>query len=173
MKRRFLKGAVIVHCEHPRSTRTPDAESNKTTTPAPAAPAKTKDLVPGNFYSFEFFLEIPVAGQFHAGVPTVCIRTPEGTRWGSHVEWCWPDPSKRHIRWVDDPVRGISSRTLASPEDILGAEGSIGDMRLRFERILDWGKNQIVYALYCPEKNIRLAYGFSVDLFKATPRPEE
>jgi hypothetical protein len=44
----------------------------------------------------------------------------------------------------------------------------IGDMRLRFEKVLDLGQNQIVYALYCPEKNIRLAYGFDRLIFEPT-----
>lgn len=126
----------------------------------PVAPRP--DLIPGNFFSFEFFIELKIGDVVRVGYPKVCIRdTSTGVlRWGSKAEWSWPDPSKMRIAWVDDEQRGLSQRTLASVEDVLGAEGKIGDMRLRFEKILDLGRSQIVYALYCPEKNIRLAYGF-------------
>jgi hypothetical protein len=75
---------------------------------------------------------------------------------------------KLRIDWIDDERRGLTNRKLAKPEDALGAEGRIGDMHLRFERILDLGRNQVVFALYCPEKNIRLAYGFARAIFDPT-----
>lgn len=76
------------------------------------------------------------------------------------MEWSWPDPSKARVPWIDDNQRGLTRRTLASVEDVLGAEGTIGGKLIRFERILDLGHNQVVYALYCPTENFRMAYGF-------------
>jgi hypothetical protein len=79
-----------------------------------------------------------------------------------------PNPAKARATWIDDEQRGIASRTLTNVEDVLGAEGKIGDMHLRFEKVLDLGQNQVVYALFCPEKNIRLAYGFDRRVFEPT-----
>jgi len=131
-------------------------------TPAPARPA---ELIPGNFFQFEFFIELVIGERLLLGLPKVCIRNTQTQEisWGSSLEWAWPNPAKTRVRWTDDEERGVNRKTLDNPEDILGAEGSLGDMRLRFERILHAGNNQIVYALYCPEKNIRLAYGFARD----------
>jgi hypothetical protein len=130
--------------------------------PAPARPA---ELIPGNFFQFEFFIELPIGERLLLGLPKICIRNTQTQEisWGSKLEWAWPNPAKSRVRWTDDGERGVNRKTLENPEDILGAEGSLGDMRLRFERILHLGNNQIVYALYCPEKNIRLAYGFARD----------
>jgi hypothetical protein len=158
---------------------TPSAQPSIAPSPEPVKRIATQtkpqvkpkpELVPGNFYSFEFFIELKIQDVVHLGYPKVCTRdTSTGrTRWGSNVEWAWPNPAKAHVAWIDDEQRGITSRTLASVEDVLGAEGKIGDMRLRFEKILDLGQNQIVYALYCPEKNIRLAYGFDRRVFEPT-----
>ena len=85
---------------------------------------------------------------------------------GSRLDWSWPDPAKCRVPWIDDEKLGFISRMLARPEDALGTEGRIGDMNLSFEKILDLGQNQVVYALHCPEKNIRLAYGFARAIFK-------
>jgi hypothetical protein len=141
---------------------------------SPAISSRPEDAaqgtpLPGNFYSFEFFIELTLGDAVHLGYPKFCIRyTSTGlVRWGSKIEWAWPDPAKRRIAWLDDEHKGLKNKSLTTPDDALGAEGAIGDMRLRFERILDYGKNQIVYALYCPEKNIRLAYGFDRGIFQA------
>ncbi len=123
---------------------------------------------PGNFYSFDFFIEVQLREIVNIGYPKVPLRdmTSGNIRWGSKMEWSWPDPSKPRQCWIDDEQAGLAQRRLEQPEDALGAEGRIGDMRLRFEQILDLGENQIVYALYCPDKQIRLAYGFNRLLFE-------
>jgi hypothetical protein len=128
------------------------------------------DLFPGNFLNFEFFIEIKVGDLVHLGYPKIPIRdmTTKLVRWGSKMDWSWPDPSKTRIPWVDDDQRGLTHRTLASAEDVLGAEGTIGGKLLRFERILDLGHNQVVYALYCPVENFRMAYGFDRLIFEPT-----
>ena len=150
----------------------PSSEISKRTIAQSEPPpvGRKPELVPGNFFSFEFFIELKIGDVVHLGYLKVCLRdTSTGTvRWGSKVDWSWPDPNKLRIAWVDDEQRGLSGRTLASVEDALGAEGTIGDMRLRFEKILDLGRNQIVYALYCPERDIRLAYGFDRCAFELT-----
>ncbi len=123
----------------------------------------------GSFYSFEFFIELKINNVVHIGYPKVCVRDviSGAMRWGSKLDWSWPDPAKPRAGWIDDEQRGFANRTPQKPEDAIGAEGRIGDMHLRFERILEFGKNQVVYALYCPEKNIRLAYGFDRTIFEA------
>jgi hypothetical protein len=128
------------------------------------------DLVPGNFLSFEFFIELKVGDRVHLGYPKIPVRntTTKLVRWGSNVEWAWPNPSKARVPWIDDDQRGVTHRTLASVEDVLGAEGMIGGKLMRFERILDLGRNQIVYALYCPTHNFRMAYGFDRLIFEPT-----
>ncbi len=130
--------------------------------------AGTSDQVPGNFYSFEFFIELKINDVVHLGHPTVCLTNMCSgvVRWGPSIDWLLPDPKKRRVPWVDDEQNGFANRTLLKPEDALGAEGSIGNMRLRFEQILDLGRNVVVYALYCPEKDIRLAYGFNRQVFE-------
>jgi len=131
-----------------------------------ALPEKTveskPELVPGNFLTFEFFIELKVGDVVHLAYPKVALRDmiSKQVRWGSKAEWSWPDPSKLRIPWIDDGQRGLMGRTLASPEDALGAEGTVGGKILRFEQILDLGHNQIVYALFCPAENFRMAYGF-------------
>jgi hypothetical protein len=67
------------------------------------------------------------------------------------------------IDWVDDPERGIGARHIERPEDMLGAEGMLQVHRFRFERILDLGNNVVVYALFNPDKQMRMAYGFNRD----------
>jgi hypothetical protein len=137
--------------------------------------APQRRLFPGNFYEFEFFIELKIGDVVHIGYPKAALteNSTGRVRWGSKIEWSWPDPNKCRVAWIDDEQRGFTHRILRTAEDALGAEGQIGDMRLRFEKILDLGKNQIVYALYCPEKNIRLAYGFARTVFEPTyVRPE-
>lgn len=128
------------------------------------------NLVPGNFYSFDFFIELKINDVVHVGYPKVCIRDMKTgeLRWGSRADWAFPDPAKPRAAWTDDEQRGFTKITPAKPEDPIGAESRIGDMHLCFERILELGRNQIVYALYSPEKNIRLAYGFDRTIFEPT-----
>jgi hypothetical protein len=106
----------------------------------------------------------------HLGSPKVRRRDQlnRTERWGDPLDWCWPNPNQRRVAWVDDERHGLTQRTLARAEDALGAEGSLGDLHLRFERILELGRNQVVYALYSPEKNRWLAYGFDRTLFEPT-----
>ena len=135
-------------------------------------PPRPPEFVPGSFFTFEFYIELKIADVVHFGYPKVPIRdTSTGkVRWGSKVEWMFPDPAQLRIAWIDDEKRGVAHRKFTGIEDVLGAEGKVGDMHLRFERILDAGKNQVVYALYCPEKNIRLAYGFDRTIFDPTAK---
>ncbi len=39
---------------------------------------------------------------------------------------------------------------------------------MHFERVFDLGRNQVVYALYCPTHNFRMAYGFDRLIFEPT-----
>ncbi|MBB5059955.1 hypothetical protein HDF16_004689 [Granulicella aggregans] len=135
-------------------------------TPAKSLPERP----PGNFYSFEFFIELEFRGVVNLGYPKVPLRDMRTgvVRWGSSMEWSWPDPAKTRARWQDDAEAGLLQRSIEHPEDALGAEGSIGEIRLTFDALLDKGENQVVYALYCPEKQIRLAYGFDRTLFEPT-----
>ena len=146
----------------PLSLALPAESPKRIVEPVKSATVESKpDLVPGNFLSFEFFIEFKVGDRVHIGYPKVATRntTTQEVRWGSKLEWSWPDPSKARVPWIDDDQRGLAHRTLASVEDVLGAEGTIGGKLLRFERILDLGHNQVVYALYCPKENFRMAYG--------------
>ncbi len=67
---------------------------------------------------------------------------------------------------MDVPTKGLSERIITSPEDMLGAEGMVGDKTCRFEQILDAGKNQVVFSLFCSENQTRTAYGFARDMFQ-------
>jgi hypothetical protein len=111
------------------------------------------------------FLQVSIAGKVHIRSPRVPIRnTMSGeVRWGSKLEHMHPGPNSAQIPWVDDPERGIGGRQIGKPEDMLGAEGKLGEHRFRFEKILDLGKNVVVYALLNPDKQIRMAYGFEQD----------
>jgi hypothetical protein len=147
----------------------PPLESPKRSVEAVTSTVESKpDLVPGNFLNFEFFIELTVGDLVHLGYPKIPIRdtTTKLVRWGSRVEWAWPDPSKPRIPWIDNDQRGLAHRTMASVEDVLGAEGVIGGKLMRFEQILDLGRNQIVYALFCPTHNFRMAYGFDRLIFE-------
>ncbi|WP_263352725.1 hypothetical protein [Acidicapsa acidisoli] len=135
----------------------------------PASPPQPATPVPGNFFYFEVFIELKLGGAVYIGYPKVAIRSSNNeVRWGSKMEFSWPDPSKPHAPWIDDPERGIAHRTLDSVEDVLGAEGTIGGRRYRFETILELGNNVIVYGLYNPETRTRTAYGFSRGVFDGT-----
>jgi hypothetical protein len=126
--------------------------------------------VPGNYFSFELFIEITIGGTTHLGYPKRAIRDvgkrPPVVVWGSPAQLVWPNPAILRVPWIDDPKRGLTGRAMTSPEDFLGAEGTLGDKRYRFEKILDAGKNQVVYSLFCDQNRTRIAYGFSRDLFK-------
>ena len=121
----------------------------------------------GNFYSFNFVIAVKINGIVEIGYRAECFRNPISgeVRWGTLTV---PDPGVSKVSWIDDEHNGLASRKLQKPEDALGAEGSIGGLRLQFERILQLSQNQkfVVYALYCPDKNIRLAYGFEQRIFK-------
>ena len=136
--------------------------------------ARTEPM-PGNFYSFNLEIEVRIKGNVEIGYKAMCFSNPISgqVRWGTLTV---PDPNVVRVPWIDDEQNGLDSRKLERPEDALGAEGSIGDLRLQFERILELSQNQkfVVYALYCPEKNIRLAYGFERRIFQAagTERPK-
>ena len=129
------------------------------------------ELVPDNYYFFRFFIEIEINRVAHLGYPMQAIRdmgtTPPLIRWCSPVKLCWPDPTIPRAKWSDVPTKGLSGRIIASPEDVLGAEGMVGDKTYRFEQILDAGKNKVVFSLFCPENQTRTAYGFSRDMFQS------
>jgi|SRR6516162_2433125 len=168
-----LRERVMMRRETPsvNPSVVPSSKSLTPTVPQPRPLVEPRpDLVAGNFYSFDFFIELKINDVVHLGYPKVCIRdmmTGE-LRWGSRADWAFPDPAKLRAAWTDDEQRGFTKTTIAKPDDAIGAEGRIGDMHLRFEKILELGRNQIVYALYCPEKNIRLAYGFGRTIFEPT-----
>jgi hypothetical protein len=128
------------------------------------------ERVPGNYYFFEFLIEITIAGTTHLGYPKRAIldvgETPPVVVWGSPLNLAYPHPSILRAPWIDDPKRGLTGRAMTYPEDLLGAEGTVGDKRYRFEKILDAGKNQVVYSLFCDQNGTRIAYGFSRKLFK-------
>jgi hypothetical protein len=148
----------------PRDKPLPEA-----TKPVSDGPVSPPELVPGNYYSFKFFIEITIGGTTHLGYPKQAIRdmgkTPPVTVWGSQVELAWPNPAIPRVPWIDNGKKDLTG--LTSPEDLLGAEGTLGDhTTYRFEKILDVGKNQVVYSLLCDQNRTRIAYGFSRDLFK-------
>jgi hypothetical protein len=123
-------------------------------------------LLPWNFYLFNFVIEVKIRGVVEIGYRAKCFDLgSRGRRWGTLT---MPEPGILKVPWIDDERNGLSSRKLEKPEDALGSEGSIGDLRLRFERILQVSPNQlfVVFALYCPEKDIRTAYGFERRIFR-------
>ena len=93
-----------------------------------AAPAEP---IPGNFYSFNVEIEVKIKGVVEVGYRVQCFRNPSSgqVRWGTLTV---PDPNVTRVRWTDDERNGLDSRKLEKPEDALGAEGSIGDLRLQF-----------------------------------------
>ena len=127
-------------------------------------------LVPGNYYSFEFFVEFTVGGKVYLGYPKQALikstdPPPRDVRWGSRIDLAYPNPSVPRVPWVDDPNTGLLQRVPATPEDLLGIEGTLGGTRFRFEQILEVGHNQVVYSLFNPDKQGRIAYGFSREIF--------
>jgi hypothetical protein len=142
------------------------AEVQSLQKPAPEKPHG--ELYPGRFFSFELFIALELGDTVHLGYPKVPFRdiSTGVVRWISPVEWSWPDPKKARMKWIDDPERGIGARTLERVEDVLGAEGMLGERFCRFERVLEVGQNQVVYALYCPKMDARLAYGFDRSIFE-------
>ena len=149
--------------------------------PPPRPPQRQKpqppaERVPGNFFTFTFILDIEISGVVHAGLPKLALRNSitGQVRWGESLSNLRPDPNRPRISWIDDPVRGVNQRTLENPEDVLGAEGTLGGKRIRFERILDLGRNVVVYALFCPDQNFRIAYGWNREVFQPgyVPAPQ-
>jgi hypothetical protein len=136
--------------------------------PKQTAAAVQGERVPGNYYVVEFLIKVPLRNTVQFGFPKVAIRniTSGQKSWGSKIDLCWPNPEKPHVDWIDDPEHGFGARTIERPEDALGAEGIIGGNPYRFERILDIGKNQVVYALYNPVNQTRLAFGFDRGSFE-------
>jgi hypothetical protein len=78
-----------------------------------------KELVPGNYYFFEFFIEVEIEKVTHLGYPMQAIRdvgtTPTLIRWCSPLKLCWPDPKIPRAKWIDVPTKGLSERTITSP----------------------------------------------------------
>lgn len=132
--------------------------------------------VPGNFYFFKMFIEITIDGKAYVGCPKQAIRdigkTPPVVRWGSPVELAWPNPAFPRVLWVDEPFKGLAGRNICSAEDLLGAEGTVGGKKCCFESILDVGKNQVVFSLFCPQDQTRMAYGFPRQMFAGRADPE-
>src|ERR1039458_2588109 len=113
---------------------------------------KPPERVPGNFYFFEMFIEIAIDGATHLGYPKQAIRdtgkTPPVIRWGSPLKLSWPNPTIPRVPWIDVPTKGLSGRTITSPEDMLGAEGMVGNKSYRFDQIVGAAKNQLVFSLF-------------------------
>jgi hypothetical protein len=140
-------------------------------TPTKLAPvnAVSPKPIPGNYYFFEFFIEISLDGVIYLGYPKTAIHdvgvTPPVLRWASPLKLAAPDPSISRIRWIDDPKTGLAQRTITCAQDLLGAEGIVGKKKLRFEQILQETKNQVVYSLYNEDGQFRIAYAFPRELF--------
>jgi hypothetical protein len=101
----------------------------------------------GNYYHFDFLIEINVGGTIHLGRPCYPYQTsgtPPATFWAIDAKYLLPEPSISRARWVDDPQKGLSGRTITSPEDFLGAEGIIGGVNCFFEHILNTGENPVM-----------------------------
>jgi hypothetical protein len=122
-------------------------------------------LATSNF--FPFFVELTLGDTVYSGHPKSAIFDTgrQVMRWGSKMEWSAPLPDSPKVPWIDDPELGVARRQLTSIEDVLGAEGTIGGKRYRFETILDQGNNITVYGLYNAETNTRTAYGFDKKIF--------
>jgi hypothetical protein len=136
------------------------------------------ERVPGNFYFFKMFIEITIDGKAYVGCPKQAIRirtigrTTPVIRWGSPVELAWPNPAFPRARWVDEPFKGLAGRNIYSAEDLLGATGTLGGKKCCFESILEVGKNQVVFSLFCPEDQTRIGYGFPRQIFAVRADPE-
>jgi hypothetical protein len=127
-------------------------------------------VLPGNFYFLPFFVELTLGDTVYPGYPKIAVFDTgrQMMRWGSKLEWSAPLPDSPKAPWIDDPELGVARRALTSVEDVLGAEGTIGGRRYRFETVLDQGNNITVYGLYNPETNTRTAYGFDKRVFDGT-----
>lgn len=137
----------------------------------PPPPKHTPDgdaeLVPGNYFKFNFFIEITLGEVTYLGYPKEPLRvagTPPVIHWGSRMELSYPNPSIPRVPWIEDPKTGLSQRTILSAEDLLGAEGRLGDKKYVFEQVLYLGKNQVTYSLFSPDTRTRIAYGFAREL---------
>jgi hypothetical protein len=144
------------------STKTPGENG-----PAPRLP----DRVPGNYYSFDFLVEITNKGETYIGHPCVAIRDVVSgqTSWGADVKYLAPTSAIARTNWIDDPEKGISQRELYVPEDLIGAAGIIGGKRCFCEQILHLGNDIVVYSIYCHDQQFRLAYGFRRNMFITQP----
>jgi hypothetical protein len=129
----------------------------------------TSVALPGNFYFFECFLMLKIGEASYLCYPKQAIfdvgTKPPTLRWATPMKLCLPDPAIPRMTWIDDTKRGLSQRALTCPEDVLGTEGTIGKNRFVFEKILQKTKNQIVYSLFRPDNQTRMAYALPVDIF--------
>src|SRR5579863_8731023 len=136
---------------------------------AKSTPASAPALLPGNFYFFECFLMLNIGDASYLCYPKHAIADvstkPPTIRWATPLKLCLPKPEIPRMVWIDDPKRGLSQRALTCPEDVLGAEGSIGKNAFRFEKILQKTKNQVVYSLFRPDNQTRMAYALPVEIF--------
>jgi hypothetical protein len=147
--------------------------------PTPAKPASVNVVAPkptpGNYYFFEFLIEIIVEGVTYLGYPKTAINdlgvTPPALRWASPLKLALPDPSMSRMRWIDDPKTGLAQRAITCAQGLLGAEGIVGQRKLRFEGILQETKNQVVYSLYNEDGQFRIAYAFPRELFAGPKAP--
>jgi hypothetical protein len=150
--------------------------SSRASKPEPQR-SKPAEPAPDNYYFFECFIEFPIAGINHVGNPKRGLRdvgkNPPVVRWGSPIHLSWPDPKILRAPWVDDPQKGLSQRTITSPEDMLGAEGVVRGNHYRFEKVLELGKNQVAYSLFCDLNQTRIAYGFSRAMFQTQRSPSQ
>jgi hypothetical protein len=157
--RNLLRGSQTTHQASPPARQSPPRLDDAT----------PREPFPGNFYLFEVFIAIMLDRNEHLGYPKQPIRdtgkSPPVVRWGSRIDLMYPKDATSRVRWIDDSRNGLSTRPHNAPEDWLGAEGMVGDKRFRFERILDMGKNQVVFSLFNPELGIRIAYGFDRKVF--------
>ncbi len=129
----------------------------------------TSLALPGNFYFFKFFLILKLGEASYICYPKQAIldvgTKPPALRWGTPLELCTPKAEIPRIDWIDDPKRGLSQRILTCPEDVLGAEGFVGKSRFRFEKVLQKTKNQVVFSLFRPDNQTRMAYALPVEIF--------
>ena len=77
-----------------------------------------------------------------------------------------PNSGAACSQWsVDNPKSVAAMQNLRKPEDLLGIEGNLGDKKLSFEMILDIGRNEIIYSLFCEQEQFRIAFGFPRAMF--------
>ena len=148
----------------------PDAAPADVAATQPTLPASPQEQPAGNFYLFQFFIVITLDGVEYVGIPKQAIRdtgkSPPTVVWGTRIDRCLPKEDKDKVRWIDDLTNGLVRRPRRSPEDWLGAEGSLGDdMKLVIDGILQTGKNEVLFSLFNPQRRIRIAYGFSLKIF--------